>query len=136
MKKNLPVSEQLKLKYHKTNEVTNFKELLNRDCQNNDEVFVKNFLNHNELKQILDAKIFKEHDIRFLKDGALYHGVIDLLLEYEDHFDIFDYKTSNTESPEYILQLQGYKDFIENKYHKKAYIHLYSILNETIEKID
>ena len=121
---------------HKVFEVTNFKELLNRDCQNNDEVFVKNFLNHNELKQILDAKIFKEHDIRFLKDGALYHGVIDLLLEYEDHFDIFDYKTSNTESPEYILQLQGYKDFIENKYHKKTYIYLYSILNDTIEKID
>lgn len=32
MKKNLPVSEQLKLKYHKTEEVSNFKEMLYRSA--------------------------------------------------------------------------------------------------------
>ena len=34
MKKNLPVSEQLKLKYHKTNEVTNFKDMLYNSAEN------------------------------------------------------------------------------------------------------
>ena len=32
MKQNLPISEQLKKKYHKTDEVTNFKEMLYRSC--------------------------------------------------------------------------------------------------------
>ena len=32
MKKNLPISEQLKMKYHKTEEVTNFKEMLYRSA--------------------------------------------------------------------------------------------------------
>ena len=34
MKKNLPVSEQLKLKYHKTDEVTNFKDMLYNSAEN------------------------------------------------------------------------------------------------------
>ena len=32
MKENLTVSEQLKMKYHKTEEVTNFKEMLYRSA--------------------------------------------------------------------------------------------------------
>lgn len=32
MKKNIPISEQLKRKYHKTEEVTNFKDLLYRSA--------------------------------------------------------------------------------------------------------
>ena len=34
MKTNLPVSEQLKLKYHKTDEVTNFKDMLYNSAEN------------------------------------------------------------------------------------------------------
>ena len=34
MEKNLPVSEQLKLKYHKTHEVTNFKDMLYNSAEN------------------------------------------------------------------------------------------------------
>lgn len=32
MKKNIPISEQLKKKYHKTEEVTNFKDMLYRSA--------------------------------------------------------------------------------------------------------
>lgn len=32
MNNNLPISEQLKMKYHKTEEVTNFKEMLYRSA--------------------------------------------------------------------------------------------------------
>ena len=32
MKKNLSIAEQLKTKYHKTEEVTNFKDMLYRSC--------------------------------------------------------------------------------------------------------
>ena len=67
-----------------------------------------NFLKHDEVKNIINAKIYKEHEIRFTDDENTYHGFIDLLLEYDDHFDIIDYKLSNLESNEYKIQLDGY----------------------------
>lgn len=88
---------------------------------------VRNFLNHPETKDINKANIYKEHEIYFESDGATFHGFIDLLVEYPDHFDIIDYKLSNIKSEEYKLQLAGYKDYIEKKYHKKVVTYLYSI---------
>lgn len=95
-----------------------------------------NFLNHDEVKNIKDSIIYKEHEIRFEKDGNIYHGFIDLMLEYDDHFDIIDYKLSNISSEEYVAQLNGYKDYIEDKYQKSVNIYLYSINKNKFFKIN
>jgi len=59
-----------------------------------------------------------------------------LILEYDDHVDIIDYKLKNIEDPEYIKQLTGYKNYIEKKTNKKTNIYLYSILKNTIKQIN
>lgn len=97
---------------------------------------VINFLKHDEVKDIKNAKIYKEHEIRFTDGENTFHGFIDLLLEYDDHFDIIDYKLSNIENDEYRIQLSGYKDYIENNYHKKTNIYLYSINKDIFKKLD
>ncbi len=97
--------------------------------------YIRNFLKHDEVKEISKAITYKEHDIRITEDGVTKNGVIDLLVEYEDHFDIIDYKTDNIDSEEYVLQLNGYKNFIENTYNKTTNIYLYSIKKDVFKKI-
>ena len=95
-----------------------------------------NFLKHEEVKDISSAKIYKEHEIKFQKDGSIFHGFIDLLVEYPDHFDIIDYKLSNIDSEEYVVQLSGYKEYIEGKYKKDTNIYLYSINKDILKKLN
>ena len=97
--------------------------------------YIRAFLKNDEVKDIANAKIYKEHEIKFNKDGAIYHGFIDLLVEYDDHFDIIDYKTNNIDKPEYKAQLEGYKDYIESKYNKETNIYLYSIKQDKFKKL-
>ena len=111
----------------------------NIDELNVDQVYKEkllNFLNHDEVKNISDAYIYKEYEIRFIKDESIYHGFIDLMLEYNDHIDIIDYKLSNIDSDEYKIQLSGYKEYIENKFNKPTNIYLYSINKDIIKKLN
>ena len=96
---------------------------------------IRKFLSHTEVKDISKAKTYKEHEIRYKKDGYICNGIIDLLVEYEDHFDIIDYKTNNVESEEYVEQLNGYKDYIQSKYGKPTYTYLYSIEQNSFKKL-
>ena len=63
-------------------------------------------------------------------------GVIDLMLEYNDHIDIIDYKLKNVADNAYKKQLNGYKEYIKNKTHKQVDTYLYSLLDRTLTKID
>lgn len=97
---------------------------------------VTNFLKHDEVKNIKYAKCYKEYEVRFIKDNAIFHGFIDLLVEYDDHYDIIDYKLSNIDSKEYVTQLTGYKNYIESEYKKPTYIYLYSINKDVFKKLN
>ena len=57
------------------------------------------------------------------------------MLEYKDRIDIIDYKLSNIKDENYLKQLNGYKNYIEKISNKKTNIYLYSIMNETVEKL-
>ena len=121
---------------HNIFEIYDFKSDINDlNLDNNIKNKITNFLNHNEFKDIKNAKIYKEHEFKFIKNNKTYHGIIDLLVEYNDHFDIIDYKYSNIDSEEYTKQLKGYKNYIENTYNKPCNCYLYSILNDTVKKI-
>ncbi|MBQ9023764.1 MAG: UvrD-helicase domain-containing protein [Bacilli bacterium] len=93
------------------------------------------FLNVDLLKNINDSKIYKEYEFMYEEDNNLYHGIIDLMLVYNDHVDIIDYKLKNIDDENYINQLNGYKKYIENKLNKKTNIYLYSIFNEELLEI-
>ena len=90
---------------------------------------ISNFLKSDILKNYQDAKIFKEYEFMYIKDDIKYHGIIDLMLEYDDHIDIIDYKLKNIDDKKYVEQLNGYKSFIESKSNKKVNLYLYSIID-------
>ena len=92
---------------------------------------VENFLSLDLLKNIDSANIFKEYE--FFDDEC--HGVIDLMLEYDDYIDIIDYKLKNIDDKAYIEQLTGYKNYILKKFNKPVNTYLYSIMNNVIEEI-
>ncbi len=136
--KNLRNTLDMGTYMHYVFEVTKFNPLNVDSLDVSDEVKdkVKKFFNHDISKNIKDAKVYKEHEIRFMKDGSIYHGFIDLLVEYPDHFDIIDYKLSNLDSEEYVIQLNGYKNYIEEKYHKPTNIYLYSINRDEFKSLN
>ena len=96
---------------------------------------INNFLKQDLLKNINNANIYKEYEFIEEADNTTNHGIIDLMLEYNDHIDIIDYKLKNINDKAYIDQLNGYKNYIENKFNKKTNIYLYSILENRVEEL-
>ena len=87
------------------------------------------FLKHDLLKNIKEAKIYKE--FQFIDESDTI-GIIDLMLVYDEYIDIIDYKLKNVVDDAYIKQLNGYKKYIEKKTGKQTNIYLYSILDEKV----
>ncbi len=77
-------------------------------------------------------KIYKEHE--FIEGNS--KGIIDLLLEYDDHYKIIDYKLKDINDLEYKNQLKGYKEHIEKLTSKCVKTYLYSILDNNLKEID
>lgn len=75
--------------------------------------------------------IYKEYE--FIENDN--HGIIDLLLEYEDEYKIVDYKLKNITDEAYIKQLNGYKEYIEKIAKKRVSIYLYSILDNSLVEL-
>ena len=113
--------------------------LKNPDYSNISNTFIlnkiKRFISSDVLKDIKNAKIYKEYEFIYNEDNIKYHGIIDLMLEYENYIDIIDYKLKNITDTNYIKQLNGYKIYIENITSKKVNIYLYSIMDENIIKL-
>lgn len=129
---------ELGLDMHYIFEIVDFKNP-NLDKLSIDE-FYKNkilkFLNNDIFKDINNAKIYKEYEFMYKKDDINYHGIIDLMLVYDNRVDIIDYKLKNIDDEKYINQLNGYKDYIKNKTSREVDIYLYSIMNDEIRKLD
>ena len=96
---------------------------------------IEKFLNNSLLENIKDSNIYHEYEFFYEKDNTNYHGIIDLMLEYDSHIDIIDFKLKNIVDENYKNQLNGYKNYIESITNKKVNTYLYSILNEDIKEI-
>jgi len=94
---------------------------------------IKNFINQLDIENI--EKIYKEYEFLYTKDNSVYHGIIDLMVEYKDLVKIIDYKLKNVEDEGYIKQLNSYKDYISMKTNKKIEIYLFSIVSGSFSKI-
>lgn len=126
--------EENKLLYgrlvHELFECTDFNDLDN--LSDNNKKIIERFL---EKVDISHANIYKEYEFIYEEDNTTYHGIIDLMLEYQDNIKIIDYKLKNINDDAYIKQLTGYKDYIEKLFNKKTSIYLYSITLNTLEEI-
>ena len=115
---------------HELFECTNFNNLDN--LSDNNKKIIERFL---EKVDISHANIYKEYEFIYEEDNTTYHGIIDLMLEYQDNIKIIDYKLKNISDEAYIKQLNGYKNYIEKLFNKKTSIYLYSIALNTLEEI-
>lgn len=124
----------------KVHEIFEFLDFRNIDLSLVDNKFIRNkvekFLSNDLLKNISNANIYKEYEFIYNKDNNEYHGIIDLMLEYDNHIDIIDYKLKGITDENYIKQLNGYKEYIEKISNKNVSTYLYSILDEKVLQIN
>lgn len=97
--------------------------------------YVKRFLDNDLFKNINDAKVFKEYEFIYEEENNKYHGIIDLMIMYKDHVDIIDYKLSNIDDPNYIKQLNGYRNYISKRTALDVNTYLYSIEKDEFKMI-
>ena len=124
------------LEVHETLEYLDFKntnfELIENDFIKDK---VEKFLSHPLLSNLKSANIYKEYEFIYNSDNKEYHGIIDLMIEYEDKIDIIDYKLNNIKDENYLKQLNGYNEYISIISIKEISIYLYSVIGEKIEKL-
>ena len=134
--KLITVEEQRKLDYgtrmHELLELTDFNNPNYELLRDSEKKVINNFIKKIDLN---NCNIYKEYEFIYNENNNVYHGIIDLMLEYKDNIKIIDYKLKNIFDDEYINQLNGYKKYIEDIFNKPTEIYLYSILNDTLNKI-
>ena len=94
---------------------------------------IKAFLSKIDLKNIINY--YQEYEFIYEKGNVTYHGIIDLILEYNDKMVIIDYKLNNIDDVSYINQLNNYKKFVSGKTNKKIELYLFSIMSESFKEI-
>lgn len=114
------------VKIHELLELTDFKNA------NTDNKYVNHLLNTFDFNS---AKIYQELEFSYELDDVLYHGIIDLMLEYEDKIFIIDYKLKNIDDENYIKQLNVYYNYVKCISNKDVHMYLYSILDNVTKEI-
>lgn len=112
-------------KIHFIMEVVDFKNPDYTKLSNFFQNIVKRFLSSDLMKNIKDGEIYKE--LEFYDEVNLTNGIIDLMVIYEDHIHIIDYKTRNIDDESYDEQLRIYKRYIKQKSDKEIRTYLYSL---------
>ena len=87
---------------------------------------VKRFLDSKLMEKVKNGKVYKEFE--FYDEKTNTSGIIDLMIVYEEHIDIIDYKTKNINNEAYNEQLKIYSDYIRARFNKKINAYLYSLL--------
>ena len=155
---NLPEKEEIiESHYSKSNLTLNNKDTLSKmkfgtdmhyylellDLKNPDLSIIPNefkdninkFLNSELLNNIKNGKVYQEYEFVYNYDNQETHGIIDLLIEYDDHFDIIDYKLKNIDDENYDKQLNGYRSYIKSISNKKVNCYLYSIIDNDYREV-
>ena len=71
----------------------------------------------------------------YYENETINHGIIDLLLEYDNEYIIIDYKLKNIENEAYKNQLNGYKKYIQDMTGKTSKVYLYSFIDSNLVSI-
>ena len=120
---------------HKIFELIDFQNL-NLDSINISSFFkekIKIFIDNIDVDKI--KSVYKEYEFSTEENNELYHGIIDLIIEYDHEIKIIDYKLKNVKDENYINQLKTYKSYIEKKSDKPIKTFLFSIIDGTFEEI-
>jgi hypothetical protein len=136
IKKETKEIMELGSKVHEAFESVNLKSPDYSLFDNKIKEYVKNFLSIDILKEVINAKVYKEYEFIEETNDEIMHGIIDLMLEYDNHIDIIDYKLSHIDDEAYLIQLNKYRRYIASKTNKKVNIYLYSIMKNIYKKLE
>ncbi|MEG0034052.1 MAG: UvrD-helicase domain-containing protein [Bacilli bacterium] len=92
---------------------------------------VDNVLKNPLFDNLNDAKIFKEYEFN---DNEI-HGFIDLIIEYQNHIDIIDYKLKDISDKAYEKQLHIYKDYVFKFFKKDCRTYLISAIDGIAKEV-
>jgi len=81
------------------------------------------------------AKATIHHEYAFFYEKANVHGIIDLLLVYDDHIDIVDFKAKSIDDPSYEKQLNTYSSYIQSVDRRPVQTYLLSILESRLKGV-
>lgn len=81
-------------------------------------------------------RVYHEYEFKYMEGKTLYHGIIDLMIEYDKEIKIIDYKLKNIDDESYIKQLMGYKNYIASISKKIVTVYLYSIIDNNLKKLE
>ena len=101
----------------------------------NEKRLLENLLKLACFSKLENAKVYKELEFEYSKSGKKYHGIIDLLVEYDDHFEIIDYKLSDIEKPDYVKQLNEYYNYLRQITDKNIKMYLLSITKGQLKEV-
>lgn len=121
-------------KLHFALEITDFKNPDYSKLNSFEANIIKKFLDASFNKNINEANIYKEYE--FIDDINNIHGIIDLMLVYNDHIDIIDYKSKSISDEAYIKQLSIYNDYIKKSFNLETHAYLYSLINANYKNVD
>ena len=116
-------------------EIVDFKKKDLSFIDNKYKKYLEKFFNLDLLKNIENANVYKEYEFIYLDNNIKRHGIIDLMLEYDNYIDIIDYKLKKIDDHEYLKQLNGYKYYISKKTNKHVNLYLYSIIDGIYKEI-
>lgn len=122
-------------KFHKLLEITDFTNPNYDELDYQDEIIIKNFINHPFIKSLDIINTYHEYNFIYQDKDDIINGVIDLIIETEDAFYIIDYKLSNLDKDDYHKQLNVYKKYLNTVVYKPVYTYLYSINKNQFLKI-
>ena len=92
-------------------------------------------LNLSCFNSLENAKIYQELEFVFEDQGVSYHGIIDLLIEHPDHFEIVDYKLYHTDKEEYKRQLGVYLRYLNLISDKPVKLYLLSLMKAELKEV-
>ena len=98
----------------------------------NDAFIINRFLKMDFLNIDKAINIYNEYEFRYNDN----HGIIDLIIEYENEYKIIDYKLSNIDDSSYINQLKGYREYLTKIVNKPIKVYLYSLFKGEYKIID
>lgn len=97
---------------------------------------VRKFMESDLMKNAAQGKAYKEYEFIYMENGEMKHGFIDLLMEYDDHFDIIDYKLKHIDDDNYFLQLSGYRTYLQSISEKPVKCYLYSLIEARFREVE
>jgi ATP-dependent exoDNAse (exonuclease V) beta subunit len=81
------------------------------------------------MKDIEDhIRSYKEYEFAYERNGVFMHGIIDLVIEFEDRVCVVDYKLKDISKKHYEKQVLGYVEYLKRVFDKPVEGYLYSIV--------